>query len=102
MLKVQNFNVCLSCHITQKVIWNWFCTPKIFKNTIKLDFSIRNILSTICVGRDWIVKEYFLLEKQAFGGLLKVIGIQIKCVVQYEWKKTTSRLDKYIINHILQ
>ena len=31
---------------------------------------------TICVGRVWIVKRYFLFEKQTFNGLLKVIGIQ--------------------------
>ena len=39
-------------------------------------FSLRNILITVCVGRVWIVIRYFLLEKQAFHGLLKVIGIQ--------------------------
>jgi hypothetical protein len=31
---------------------------------------------TICVRRVWIVIRYFLFEKQAFNGLLKVIGIQ--------------------------
>ena len=32
---------------------------------------------TICIGRVWIVIGYFLFEKQAFNGILKVIGIQI-------------------------
>ena len=32
---------------------------------------------TIFVGRIWIVIGYFLFEKQAFNGLLKVIRIQI-------------------------
>ena len=29
-----------------------------------------------CVQRVWIVKRFFLIEKQTFNGLLKVIGIQ--------------------------
>ena len=31
---------------------------------------------TICVGRVWVVIVFFLLEKQTFNGLLKVIAIQ--------------------------
>ena len=31
---------------------------------------------TICVGRVWVVMGYFLFEKLAFNGLLKVIGIR--------------------------
>jgi hypothetical protein len=30
----------------------------------------------MCVGRVWVVIVVFLLEKQTFNGLLKVIGIQ--------------------------
>ena len=30
---------------------------------------------SICVGRVWIVLGYFLFEKLAFNGLLKVIGM---------------------------
>ena len=33
---------------------------------------------TICVGRVWVVIVIFLLEKQTFNGLLKVIGKQIE------------------------
>ena len=46
--------------------------------SLKPGFSIRNILLqiTICVGCVWIVIGYFLFEKEAFNGLLKVIGIQ--------------------------
>ena len=60
----------------QKVIGNWFSTQIIFKNPLKIVFSIRNILITICVVGFWIVMRYFLLEKQTFHGLFKVIGIQ--------------------------
>ena len=35
------------------------------------------MLVTICVGRVWIVIRSFLFEKEAFNGLLKVIGKQI-------------------------
>ena len=35
-----------------------------------------NYTFTICVGRVWIVIRYFLFEKHALDGLLKVIGIQ--------------------------
>ena len=37
---------------------------------------MRNVLITICIGRVWIVIRYFLFEKQAFNGNLKVIGVQ--------------------------
>ena len=49
----------------QKVTCSWFCTPIIFNNPLKPNFSIRNILFTICVGRVRIAIRYFLFEKQA-------------------------------------
>ena len=45
-------------------------------NLLKTSFSIRNVLITICVGGVWIVMRYFLIEKQTFNGLLKIVGIQ--------------------------
>ena len=44
--------------------------------SLKTGLSIRNILITICVERVWIVIRYFIIEKHALIGLLKVIGIQ--------------------------
>ena len=70
------FNILLYTKSVPNVIGDWFCTPKMFKNPIKTGFSVRNILFTICFWCLWIVNEYFLFEKQAFHGLLKVIGIQ--------------------------
>ena len=55
------FNVLL--HIKSVKKYYLFCAPMI-------------LLITIWVGRVWIVIRYFLFEKQAFNGLLKVIGIQ--------------------------
>ena len=49
----------------------------IFKNPLRTGVLIKNILITICVKRVWIAIRYFLFEKNAFNGLLKVIGIQI-------------------------
>ena len=37
---------------------------------------------TMSVGRVWIVIGYFLLKRQTFNGLLKVIGIKIKFPIQ--------------------
>ena len=54
------------------------CKPIIFLKTIKTGFSLRNLLTTICAGCVRIVKGYFLFEKQAFNGILKVIGIIIR------------------------
>ena len=47
----------------------------IFKNPLNLGLSKRNIFNTICVGRVFIGIRYFLFEKQAFNGLLKVVDI---------------------------
>ena len=49
-----------------------------YTKSLKPGFSMRNILLQIiiCVGCVWIVIGYFLFEKEAFHGLLKVIGIQ--------------------------
>ena len=58
---------------TQKVIYFVHLHQLKVKTRV---FNIWNILLTICVGRVWIVIRYFLFEKQAFNGLLKVIGIQ--------------------------
>ena len=52
-----------------------FLTINVLLHT-KSEQKVSNILITICVGRVWIVTRYFLFEKQAFDGLLKVIGIQ--------------------------
>ena len=43
-----------------------------YQNPLKNGFSKRNILILICVGLVWIAISYFLLEKQAFNGLLQV------------------------------
>ena len=64
------FEILLHAKSEQKVIGNQFCTPIL----IKASFGLRNMLLTICIGCVWIV-IYFLFEKQAFYGLLKVIGI---------------------------
>ena len=40
-----------------------------------MSLSIRIILLTICDSSVWIVTEFFLFEKQAFNGVLKVIGL---------------------------
>ena len=50
------------------------CTPKIFKTW----FFIKKYTFTIRVGRVWVVIVFFLLEKQTFNELLKVIGKQIE------------------------
>ena len=47
------------------------------KNPLNPGFSLRNILFTICFRRVWIAIMIFLIKKQAFDGLLKIIGIQI-------------------------
>ena len=52
-----------------------FFAPIVFEDMLKIFFSIRNILITICVWHVWIVIKYFSFEKQAFNRLLKVIGI---------------------------
>ena len=75
-VKFLAFNVLLHTKFEQKVIGIRFCAPIIFNNSFKTQFFIRNILITICVKRVWIVIRYFLFEKQATNGLLKVIGIQ--------------------------
>ena len=69
-VEILAFNVLLHIKSKQKVIGNWFCAPIIFKNPLNTGFS------TICVGRVCIVIRYFLFEKHAFNGLLKVISIQ--------------------------
>ena len=62
----------------------------------KTGFSNKNILLTIYNWRVWIVIRYFLFEKQAFHGLLKVIGMQIinllciKQVTKKYWKRGYS------------
>ena len=65
------FNVLLSIKSEQKVIGKWFCALINFKNPLKP--GLYNF--TICIGRVWIVIVYFLLKKQTFNRLLKVIGI---------------------------
>ena len=65
------YDVLLHTKIKQKVIGNWFCTPIICKTPL----INKKYTFTICVGGVWIVIRYFLFEKQAFKGLLKIIGI---------------------------
>ena len=65
--------VCITfCKSEQKVIGNWFCQPIIFNKSLKNSFSIRNILLQFVSGPFGL---YFLIEKHAFNGLLKVIGL---------------------------
>ena len=72
------FNVLLHIESERRVIGNWFCEIKIFKYSLKNSFSMRNILITICVGRDKIViYRYFLFKKEAFNVVLKIIAVQI-------------------------
>ena len=58
------------------MIGNWFCSPKNFEKSVKTVFFLKKYTLTFCVGPVWIVIGYFLLEKQTFDGLLKVIGAQ--------------------------
>ena len=50
------------------------CTPIICKNPLKLVLSLRNILLQFVSGA-FGCNIYFLFEKQAFNGLIKVIGL---------------------------
>ena len=61
------FNVLLHTKYEQK---------KIRKKILNRFFKKKNTFK-IYVGRVWIVIRHFLLEKHAFNGLLKVIGIYI-------------------------
>ena len=56
------------------------CTPIIFKNPLKSGFY-KKYTFTICVGCVLVVILFFLLEKQTFNGLLKVIGIQSDIII---------------------
>ena len=69
------FNVLLHAKSEQKVIANKFCTPIIFKISLKTVFSLRNILIIICVGCVWIA-IYISYSKEMFNRLSKVIGTQ--------------------------
>ena len=64
VLKVRNS--CAWGSSEQIVIGNW---------SGKNQFFNKKNISTICVGPVLIVIRYFLFEKHAFNGLLKVIGI---------------------------
>ena len=68
------FIVLLHTKSEQKVIGNWFYTPIIFKNSLKTCFFNKKYSFAICVGCVMIVIGYFLFEKEALNGLLKVIG----------------------------
>ena len=61
-------NVLLYTKSEQKKIGIKISTPIIFKNPLKPDFLIRNILLQFVSG----MYGYFLFEKQTFNGLLKV------------------------------
>jgi hypothetical protein len=45
--------------------------------SVKTRFFNQKYTLTICVGSVWVVIAFFLLEKQTFNGLLKIIGVQI-------------------------
>ena len=49
------FDILLLSKSEQKVTGNQLCSPIIFLNLLKTDFSLRNILTTIFVGGVWIV-----------------------------------------------
>ena len=51
-------------------------------NLYKTRFFNKKYTFTICVGCVCVVIVVFLLEKQTFNGLLKVIGIQITLFLQ--------------------
>ena len=76
-VKFLAFNVLINPKSKQKMIGNWFCELIIFKNMLKPGFSIRNILLQFLSG----VFGYFLFDRQAFIGLLKVIGIQNRMLI---------------------
>ena len=61
---------------SEKVIGNTFCTPIIFKNPLKTCFFIKKYTFYNLRRVRFDCNIYFLFEKQAFNGLLKVIGIQ--------------------------
>ena len=66
--------------LTINVLLHTKSEQKVFKNPLKPGFSIRNILLQFVSGRVWVVIVFFLLEKQTFNGLLKVIGIPTKYI----------------------
>ena len=68
------------------------CTPIICRNPLKPRLFNKKYTFTICVGRVWVVIVYFLLEKETFNGLLKVIGIQYILYVKSE-KKSYTKID---------
>ena len=70
------FNVLLYTKSEQKGICNSFCIREIFNNPLKNRFFNQKYTFTFCDWRLWNVIRYFLIEKQAFKGLLKVIGLQ--------------------------
>ena len=63
-----------NCVLQQKVIGNWFCAPI-------LKFKTRVLFKKLYFYNLFgFVIRYFLFEKQAFNGLLKVIGIQMNFI----------------------
>ena len=69
------FYILLHATSEQKRKSNYFCTLIIFKSLLKTGFSLRKILITILCQVCLDCNVYFLFEKQAFSGLLKVINI---------------------------
>ena len=59
------------------MIGNWICKPIMFKNPLKTNSSMSNVLLQIVSNKFGVVIWYFLFDKQTFNGLLKVIGIQM-------------------------
>ena len=70
--RIPKFDILLHAKSEKKKLSNWICTPIIFKNPIKTCFYIKKFMSGA-----FGLYIYFLFEKQAFNGLLKVIDIQI-------------------------
>ena len=66
------FNVLLHTKSEQKVIGKCF-VHLYFSKSVKNRFFNKKYTFTIYVERLWIVIGYFLFEKQAFDGLLKVM-----------------------------
>ena len=74
----------------------------IFFKSVKTRFFNKKYTLRICVGRVWVVKVYFLLEKQTFYGLLilKVIGIQIMFLIIFKVGYIMMVKSKYKISVI--
>ena len=71
------------------------CTPIIFKINKKYTF-------TIYVGRVLVVIVFFLLEKQIFNWLSKVIGIQSDIIIFLSLQIRDRRKKKILQHKVLE